>query len=75
MTSDSKRLILVEIRGHVSERAFQDLSAFLFCCGSYRDRDNTDNMNPRDIIRKFGNILTLVICGDLKVDLSEKIPK
>ena len=65
---------LGEIRGHVSERAFQDLSVafFKFCCSSYRDRDNANNMKPRHILWKFGKILSLVTCGDLKVSLSKK---
>ena len=29
-------------------------------------------MKPRHIIWKFGEILSLVTCGDLKVDLSKK---
>ena len=64
---------LGEIRGHASERAFQDLFVlfFKFCCSSCRDRDNADNMKPGHIIWKFGNILSLVTCGDLKVDLSK----
>ena len=34
-----------------------------------------DNMKPRHIIWKFGKILSLVTCGDLKFDLSKKIAK
>ena len=54
------------------ERFKSFLKLFEFCCSSYRDRDNADNMMPCHIIRNFWKILTLVTCGDHNDDLSEK---
>ena len=41
------------------------------CCSSYMDRNNVDNMKLNHIIRKFGEILFLVSCADLNVELSD----